>query len=389
MLNLLIKLFIKDRENVGDSAVRRAYGSLCGFFGIFLNLVLFAFKALAGTLTGSVAVTADAVNNLSDAGSSVITLLGFAIAGKKPDPEHPFGHGRAEYLAGLVLSALIIVMGVELGKSSVEKIISPEPVSLSVLSALILIASIGVKLYMSYYNRAVGKKINSAAMLATATDSLSDAVSTLVVLISMLIAHFFRLNIDGWAGLAVAVFICFAGYNAAKDTLSPLLGQAPDAELVKEIEDLVMAFPEIVGIHDLIVHDYGPGRMIVSLHAEVDGDGDIFELHDAIDRAEVELKEKLNCLASIHMDPLELSDSEVSVHRSEVTELLQKKLDTAITVHDFRMVPGHTHINLIFDAVVPIDYPEKDEALAAKIKELVHSEWDDHFAVVTIDRAYV
>lgn len=388
MLNLLIKIFIKDSENVRNEKVRRAYGSLCSAYGVLLNLLLFAGKYFAGLLSGSVAIIADAFNNLSDAASSVITLIGFVMAGKKPDPEHPFGHGRIEYLTGLALSMMIIFMGIELGRSSIDKIFRPEPVEAGILPAIILLASILVKFYMSMYNKAVGKKISSAAMLATATDSLSDCISTVVVLAAMAVSFLFKINIDAWAGLLVAAFICYAGYSAAKDTLSPLLGQAPDEELVRTIEEKVLSHKEIIDVHDLIVHDYGPGRRVISLHAEVDGHGDMFTLHDAIDQAENELKEELGCVACIHMDPLETEDSEVAVHRHDVTELLREKFSTDISVHDFRMVPGPTHTNLIFDAAVPIDFDMKDSAIAAEIMRLVHEEWEDHYAVVTIDRVY-
>lgn len=389
MLKLLARLFIRNRENVRDAAVRRAYGVLCSVYGVFINVLLFAGKYFAGSISGSVAIMADAFNNLSDAGSSVITLLGFAIAGKKPDPEHPFGHGRAEYLAGLGLSALIVVMGFELGKSSLEKIMTPTPVQAGLLPAAILFVSIIAKVYMCAYNRAVGKKINSAAMQATAADALSDSVSTLVVLLSMAVSYIFNVNIDGWAGLVVAVFILLTGFGAARDTISPLLGKAPDAELVERIRKIVLSHPEVLGLHDLIVHDYGPGRLVVSLHAEVDGSGNIFALHDAIDRAERELKEELGCVATIHMDPIEADDTEVSRHRRAVTELLQTHISPDITVHDFRMVPGTTHTNLIFDAVAPIDFKMTDDELAAKIRDLIHSTWENHYAVVTIDRSYV
>ena len=388
MIKLLTKLFIKDHENVANAAVRRAYGTMCGLYGIFLNLLLFAGKYFAGVISGSVAITADAFNNLSDAGSSIITLLGFAIAGKKPDLDHPFGHGRAEYLAGLALSAVIILMGFELAKSSFDKILHPEPINTGLLPALILVCSILVKFYMCLYNRSVGKKINSAAMQATAVDSLSDSVATTVVLLSMGIAYFFHVNIDGYAGLLVAVFIIYAGFNAAKDTVSPLLGQAPDPEFVQQIADIVTAHPEVVGIHDLVVHDYGPGRIMVSLHAEVRGDGDIFALHDAIDTAETELKDRLGCIATIHMDPIEADNTEVSQMRAAVSEKL-KELDNVISIHDFRMVPGPTHTNLIFDAVVPADYPKSDEELAANIRQQIHQAWPDRYAVVTIDHSYI
>ncbi len=388
MIKLLTKIFIKDSENVTNAAVRRAYGTLCGVYGIFLNLLLFAGKYFAGVISGSVAITADAFNNLSDAGSSVITLLGFAIAGKKPDLDHPFGHGRVEYLAGLVLSAVIILMGFELVRSSFDKILHPQSLTSGLLPAAILLCSILVKFYMSLYNRSVGKKINSAAMQATATDSLSDSIATAVVLLSMGISHFFNVNIDGYAGLLVALFILYAGYSAAKDTISPLLGQAPDPEFVRSVEEIVSSHPEVVGMHDLAVHDYGPGRVMVSLHAEVSGDGNIFELHDAIDSAEVELKEKLGCIATIHMDPIEADNTVVSQVRLAVAEKL-KALDHVISIHDFRMVPGPTHTNLIFDAVVPTDYEKSDEELAANIRLHIHQAWPDRYAVVTIDHSYI
>ena len=388
MIKLLTKLFIKDHENVTSAAVRRAYGTMCSLYGIFLNLLLFAGKYFAGLISGSVAITADAFNNLSDAGSSIITLLGFAIAGKKPDPDHPYGHGRAEYLAGLVLSGVIILMGFELVKSSFEKILHPEPISSGLLPAVILVCSILVKFYMCLYNRSVGKKINSAAMQATATDSLSDSIATTVVLLSMGISYFFHVNIDGYAGLLVAVFIIYAGFNAAKDTVSPLLGQAPDPEFVQQVADIVTAHPEVVGIHDLAVHDYGPGRVMGSLHAEVSGDGNIFDLHDAIDTAETELKEQLGCIATIHMDPIEADNTEVSQMRAAVAEKL-KELDDVISIHDFRMVPGPTHTNLIFDAVVPADYKKSDEELAASIRQHIHQTWPDRYAVVNIDHSYI
>ena len=388
MIELLSRIFIKNRDKVNDPAVRRAYGTLCSVYGIFLNVLLFAGKYFAGVLSGSVRIVADAFNNLSDAGSSVISLLGFAIAGKKPDLDHPFGHGRAEYLAGLLLSALIVAMGVELGKSSIEKIISPEPVEAALLPALILLASILVKFYMSLYNKAVGKKINSPSMEATATDSLSDCIATTVVLLSMGISYFFHVNVDGWAGLLVAAFIIFAGYNAMRDTLSPLLGKAPDPELVKEIEETALSHPEIVGIHDLIIHDYGPGRGFVSLHAEVNGKGEIFELHDAVDQAEREIREKFGILATIHMDPIDCDNEQLNQLRDAVADKLTE-IDPRIKIHDFRMVPGPTHTNLIFDALVPADLKASDGELSRRIAELVHRSWKKYYAVVDIDRSYV
>lgn len=388
MFKLLSRIFIKDGENVTDAGVRRAYGTLCSVYGIFLNILLFAGKYFAGLISGSVAIVADAFNNLSDAGSSVITLLGFAIAGKKPDLDHPFGHGRAEYLAGLLLSALIILMGFELGKSSLLKILHPEPVNVGLLPAVILLASIAVKFYMCLYNKAVGKKINSAAMQATATDSLSDAIATTVVLLSMGIAWLFHVNVDGWAGLLVAAFILFAGYNAMRDTLSPLLGQAPDPELVKEIEATTLSHPEIVGIHDLIMHDYGPGRGFVSLHAEVRGSGEIFALHDAVDQAEREIREKFGILATIHMDPIDCDNEQLATLRLAVAEKVQE-IDPALKIHDFRMVPGPTHTNVIFDALAPANLKISDQELEKQIEALVHEAWPSYYAVVDIDRSFV
>ena len=388
MINLLSRLFIKNSENVSDPTVRRAYGTLCSIVGIVLNIILFAGKYLAGVISGSVAITADAFNNLSDAGSSIITLLGFAVAGKKPDPDHPFGHGRAEYLAGLALSLLILLMGVELFKSSVEKIIHPEPVEFAWLPAAILIASILVKVYMCIYNRAVGKKISSAAMQATATDSLSDSIATIVALVSMIVGGFLHINIDGYAGILVACFILLAGWSALKDTLTPLMGQAPDPEFVQSIEDLVLAHEEVQGIHDLIVHDYGPGRVMISLHAEVPGSGDIFALHDVIDCIERELCDKLGCPATIHMDPIETDDPHIAEMRASVAEKLLE-LDPDVMIHDFRMVPGTTHTNLIFDVVMPYSVKMTVDEFSHAVKKLVSDTWPNHFAVVTVDRPFV
>ena len=303
MLKLLIRIFIPDRENISEPAVRIAYGRLCGIWGIFLNLLLFAGKYLAGLVSGSVAITADAFNNLSDALSSFISLCGFVLSAKKPDDDHPFGHGRMEYLAGLLLSSLIIVMGFELFKSSLDKIREPAAVQAGLLPALILAASIALKLYMALYNRAIGKKIRSSAMLAAYKDSLSDSVSTLLVLVSMGVSHFWGINIDGWAGLAVALFIMATGLKAVSETVSPLLGKAPEAELVRSIEALALECPEIAGIHDLMVHDYGPGRLMISLHAEVDGRKDVFTVHEAIDKTEKEINRCFGAVTTIHMDP--------------------------------------------------------------------------------------
>lgn len=388
MISLLAKWFISRREQVEDGAVRRAWGALCGFVGIALNLLLFAGKLASGALSGSIAVTADAFNNLSDAGSSVVTLLGFRLAGKKPDSDHPFGHGRMEYVSGLVVAGLILLMGAELVKTSVDKIAHPEAVTFSWLAAAILLVSIAVKLYMYMYNKAVGKKIDSAAMAATAADSLSDTVATAAVLLSMIVGKLADVQLDGWVGLVVALFILWSAVQAARDTISPLLGQAPDPELVREIETLVMAHDTVVGVHDLVVHDYGPGRRIISLHAEVPADGQVLELHDVIDNIESELARKLHCEAVIHMDPVVVGDPVVTALR-EQTAALVRTIDPRITIHDFRMVPGKTHTNLIFDAVIPFDEQLTRPQVAQRICRLVE-DMDGHYrAVVKIENSYV
>lgn len=388
MIRLLAKWCIPHHENTADSGVRSAYGTLCGAVGIALNLLLFGFKLLAGTLSGSIAVTADAFNNLSDAGSSLITLLGFRLAGKKPDPAHPFGHGRLEYISGLIVAGLILLMGVELAKTSFDKILHPEGVTFSALALIILAVSVGVKLYMWYYNRSIGKKIRSAAMEATAMDSLSDACSTLAVLASMLVSHWFALEIDGYVGMLVALFILFSAYKAAQETLSPLLGRAPEAEFVDEIRAIVSRHPEVVGLHDLIVHDYGPGRCMISLHAEVPAHGDILELHDVIDNIERELSEQLHCQAVIHMDPIVTDDGEVAALRLK-TAALAKEVDERMTIHDFRMVRGSTHTNLIFDAVLPLDSQKTPLQAEEELKALVRQLDPRYFAVITVEHSYV
>lgn len=385
MISILSRIFIKNHTETSDPGVRRAYGVLCGAVGIFLNVLLFAAKYLAGTLTGSIAIVADAFNNLSDAGSSIITLLGFKLAAKKPDRDHPYGHGRFECIAGLVVSFVILMMGFDLAKTSVTKIIHPEAVDFSILSICILIGSILVKLYMALYNRAVGKRISSAAVLATATDSLSDVCATTMVLAATLIARFTGVNIDGWAGAIVSLVILWAGYNAAKDTIDPLLGQAPDPEFVQRIADIVNRYPDVVGIHDLAVHDYGAGRVMISLHAEVPSSGDIMALHDVIDTIERDLQDELNCSAVIHMDPISTDDQLITSTRELLKKRIHEAISPDISIHDFRMVPGPTHTNVIFDAVVPYEFSMSDAQVQEKISSLVRAIEGDYFAVVTID----
>lgn len=385
MVTLLARLLIKDRTD--EARTRRAYGILCGAVGICLNVLLFAGKFFAGLLSGSIAITADAFNNLSDAGSSFVTLLGFHLAGQKADAGHPFGHGRIEYLSGLVVSVLILLMGVELGKSSVGKILHPEAVDSSPLVVAILCASIAVKLYMFLYNRRLGRKLGSTAMEATALDSRSDSAATSAVLIATLVGYFTDWMIDGWCGLLVTAFILWSGISAAKETLDPLLGTPPTAELVERIRSLVLAHKSIIGIHDLIVHDYGPGRMMISLHAEVSASEDVLELHDEIDNVENELREKLGCEAVIHMDPIVTDDGLTQETRERVAALV-RCIDDAINIHDFRMVKGPTHTNVIFDAVVPFGFRLSDEEVAKKIRTAVRALDGNYYAVVRVERSY-
>ena len=386
MITCLAKFWI--RESDSEEKKRRVYGTLGAVVGIFLNICLFVGKYLAGFLSGSIAIMADAFNNLSDAGSSFISLIGFVFSGKKPDLDHPFGHGRIEYLAGLGVSFLILLMGVELAKNSVQKILHPVSVQISTLSIAVLSASILVKLYMAYYNHAIGKKIRSATMAATATDSLSDAAATTVVLLAMLFLAVTGINIDGYCGILVAVFILAAGIGAAKETVSPLLGQAPDPEFVKEIKELVMQHEEVLGIHDMAVHDYGPGRVMVSLHAEVSGDGNIYELHDLIDQIERELKEKLHCETVIHMDPIDVGNEKTVEMKEEMVKRV-KAIDERLTIHDFRMVTGTTHHNMIFDVVIPADFKLSQEELKDIIQKKVWEKWPDYYVVIDVDTAYV
>ena len=386
MISLLARLFLKP-EGRDEAALRKGYGILCGAVGIGLNVLLFAGKFFAGTLSGSIAITADAFNNLSDAGSSFVTLLGFQLAGQKPDSDHPFGHGRIEYLSGLAVAMLIILMGFELAKSSLDKILHPAPVDSSWLVIAILCVSICVKLYMSFYNRSLGKKLNAPAMLATAADSLSDSVATTAVLIATLVGRFSGLMIDGWCGILVAAFILWSGFNAAKDTVNPLLGTPPTHEFVNQIKELVMAHPGIIGIHDLIVHDYGPGRVMISLHAEVSASGNVLDLHDEIDNVESELREKLGCEAVIHMDPIVTDDGVTGETRKRVASLVHC-IDDEINIHDFRMVAGPSHTNVIFDAVVPYGFRLTDSEVEEKIKTAVRTLDGNYFAVVKVERSY-
>jgi len=312
-------------------------------------------------------------------------LIGFHLSGQKPDQKHPFGHGRMEYISGLFVSVAILIMAVELIQSSVHKLIHPEAIEGSPLILAILMVSVCVKVYMAYYNKKIGKKINSAAMAATAADSMSDTIATSAVLFSTVISMAAGVNLDGWCGLLVGVFILYSGVQALKDTVDPLLGQAPDKALVEQIQSLVTSYPVVQGIHDMMIHDYGPGRRIVSLHAEVDAKGDILKIHDEIDNIERKLRETLNCHATIHMDPVEADNEEVRKLRLQTAKLIAG-MELNLSIHDFRVVKGETHTNLIFDVVVPFECPLKDSEVIEKIEEGIQQYPGNYYAVIQIDR---
>lgn len=388
MVSLLAHIFIKNPDDMDKNKIRIIYGILCGAVGIGFNIILFTGKLIVGTISNSIAITADAFNNLSDAGSSIVTLIGFRLSGSKPDPEHPFGHGRIEYLSGLIVSGVILIMAFELVKSSIAKIIHPDVTTFNILTAVILLVSIAVKLYMAYYNYRIGKKIDSAAIRATCLDSLSDTAATTVVLIASIISALTHIQIDGYCGVIVGLFIFYAGINAAKDTLNPLLGQMPDEEFVDNIDEIVMSHKMVQGIHDLVVHDYGPGRQMISLHVEVPADQDIILIHDTIDNIEDELQLKLGCEAVIHMDPV-VNDEKTLLVKQTVKQILFN-IDSELTMHDFRMVPGETHTNLIFDIVAShgneLSDDELKDRISTDIKEVLGI---TYFAVIKVDKAYV
>lgn len=386
MTKLLLRLFVKNYRNTDDPKVRGAYGRLAGLVGLVCNLLLFAGKLVAGTLAGSVSVTADAVNNLSDASSSLVTLFGFKLAERPADEEHPYGHARMEYLSGLLVAVLILVIGVELAKSSVEKILHPEAVEFSVLTLCVLIVSILVKLWMCLFCKKLGKAIDSTALEATATDSRNDVITTSAVLLGLLAGHFFRWRIDGWVGALVAVFILLSGWSIAKETISPLLGKQADRELVRRISDLVLGHPKILGIHDLMVHDYGPGQCFATVHVEMDMHENPLVCHDILDDIERDALRELHVHLVIHYDPVVTDDVELN-HMRALVEKKLKQLDPRLSMHDFRMVRGPQHTNLIFDLAVPFDLSGKTAELKRRIDECVQFEDHKYYTVITFDPA--
>ena len=384
MIKLLSKIFIKNYTDYGNPAVRNQYGVLTGIMGIVLNLLLFAGKFLAGILTASIAVTADAFNNLSDAGTSIITMVGFKIAGMPADDEHPFGHGRVEYVAGLLVSIVIIIMGFELGKGSIEKIFNPEEITFSALSLGILVASVLVKLYICLYNRKIGKLINSATMKATAIYSLSDCISTISVIIGLVVFLIWNVNIDGYVGLLVAVFIFKTGIGAVKESLTPLLGEKADEEYIMDIKKSILSYDNIVGVHDLIVHNYGVGENVISLHAEVPATMGFMEAHEMIDMIENDLKKKYASCVTIHMDPVE-ADTEQSLKYKLLVNRAITSVNENITMHDFRMTDGVKCRNLIFDIEVPFKLKQSDSEIVQLITAKIKKQDENLNAVMSVD----
>ena len=385
MTQLLLRLFVRNYTDTGSPEVRTACGWLAGWVGIVVNVLLFLGKLIAGALTGSVSITADAVNNLSDASGSVVTLLGFRLAAKPADDEHPYGHDRAEYLAGLAVAALILLIGVELVKTSIKKIIAPTEVAFSAAAAAVLLVSIVCKLYLALFDRKLGKMIQSPALEAAAADSRNDVISTAAVLAAAVISRVSGVQVDGWAGLAVALFILWSGVGIAKDTIDPLLGRAPDEQLVHTIANEIRGYDaRVLGIHDLMVHDYGPGRRFASVHVELDAREDVLAAHELIDSIERDVKKKLRIELVIHYDPIVTDDQELTEMRARVETVIHT-IDDRLSLHDFRMVRGVEHSNLIFDLVIPWDMRGREAELKRRINEQLQSGCQSYHAVITFD----
>lgn len=387
MISWMIRHFIKDWENTSNSKVRERYGVLAGAVGIASNGFLFLIKFLTGLLLGSISIMADAVNNLSDAGSSVITLIGFKISGKPADNEHPYGHARMEYICGLIVSFIIVFLGLQLIGSSFNKILHPAEVEVNAVMLFVLVVSIGVKLWQGIFNRTLGKKIDSAALQATAADSLNDVYATSAVLISALLMKFTGLRLDGWMGLAVAIFITVSGFKLVMETVNPLLGMAPDQGMVQAIQNKIMSYDGVIGIHDLVIHNYGPERCFASVHAEVPAKQDILISHDIIDNIERDFCENMNIHLVIHLDPVVNDNEEINQLREMVLEIV-KGISREISMHDFRVVFGTTHTNLVFDVAVPPEFQFSDQDLCKEITKQVKQHDQTLFTVITVDRNY-
>lgn len=388
MTGLLVKLFVKQYKEPQKPEVRSAYGRLSGYVGIVCNVLLFGIKFLLGSLTASVSITADAFNNLGDASSGIVSLLGFKMASRPADEEHPYGHARYEYLAGLTVCVLILVIGVELFKESFVKILHPQPVEFSWVTIAVLFVAIGVKLWLSVFNRTIGKRINSQTLLTTAADSRNDVIATGAVILATVLSHFTKLELDGYMGLAVAVFILYSGVGLIRETLDPLLGKAADEELVEEIEKRIMSYPGVLGTHDLMIHDYGPGRQFGSVHVEVAAEEDVLKSHDMVDNIERDFLKELKLHLIVHMDPIVTKDESVKNLRHWLAQEV-KKVHQELTIHDLRLVPGTTHTNVIFDCVVPRGLEKSDDEIKEAIDKLVKETYPNYFCVITVDHSYV
>ena len=387
MTNLLLRLFVKDHENTSDPGVRAKIGSMSGAVGICCNVLLFGFKLLAALLSGSVSIMADALNNLSDASGSIVTLVGFRLADRPADDKHPFGHARFEYLSGLAVSVLIILIGFELAKSSLDKILHPAAVEFTWVTAVVLIASVGVKSWMFLFNRSLGNRIHSASLHATAADSRNDCIATSAVLLAAVVERLTSLRVDGWMGIAVAVFILYSGWNLARETISPLLGENADEELRRKIVDYIASQPRVLGYHDLMVHDYGPGQRFASLHVEMDKNEDPLACHELIDDMERECLKSHNVHLVIHYDPVVTDDPELTRLREAVKSLLAIK-DPRLTIHDFRMVPGEGHTNLIFDVTLPMELRGQENELKEALEQALSAlDGRRYYCVITFDMA--
>lgn len=387
MTNMLIKFFIKNNEETNNPSVREKYGMLSGGVGIFCNILLFIGKLSVGLISASISIMADAFNNLSDAASSVVTLVGFKMAGRPADDQHPFGHGRIEYISGLIISTVVMMMGLEFVKSSIEKIINPASIEIGIYSIIILLMSILLKLWMSIFNKKIGDRINSSTIKAISMDSLADVAATATALIGAIISYMCGVYVDGYAGVLVALFIIYTGFTTARETLSPLLGQAPDKEFVDKIEKKVLSYDNIVGVHDLIVHNYGFNNSLVSLHAEVPCDINILKIHETIDTVERDIKKDFNCDIVIHMDPIATDDNAVNSVKYEI-ESIVKSIDERLNIHDFRMVQADSFTNLIFDLVVPHMFELKDDEIESIINEKIIALNSSYRLVLNIDKYF-
>lgn len=387
MTEWLIRRFVKNHEDVENARVRTAYGTFASVVCIVCNIVLCTAKGAIGAIAGSVAIVADSLNNLSDASSNIISLFGFKLASKPADAKHPYGHGRFEYLSGLAVAVLILVIGVELVRSSFEKIISPEPVEFSIAIVVVLTLSILVKLWMALFNKRIGARINSSTLIATAADSRNDVIATAAVLASTLISEFAGVNLDGWAGLAVGAFIVYSGIELIRDTVDPLLGKAPDPEFVQHIYDKITSYPGVLDTHDLIVHDYGPGRRFASAHVEMAAEMDPLKSHDIIDNIEEAFQEEENILLVLHYDPIVTSDAAIGDLRRWIAENI-RRIDQRLTIHDLRIVPGPTHTNVIFDVLRPQGLALDNEELADRISRIVKEHEPHAVCKITVDDSY-